>query len=111
MLLDKTSLVNTIDNVNEKFLEGEQIPQQEALETARWIISRQHQKGSYRGMPAPTSYDFEHGIHVYTGEKLAYASARHILGQEASRAAWLIGRQDPGVRDAVLRRVRFTDRG
>jgi hypothetical protein len=103
MLLDTTSLVNTIDNINEKFLYGEQIPQQEALETARWITSLQHRKGSYRGMPAPTAYDFDHGIRVFTGEKLAYASARHILGEEASRAAWLLGGHDPEVRDAYHR--------
>lgn len=103
MLLDRTSLVNTVDNLNKKLLYGEKIPSQEALETARWIISRQGQKGSYRGMPAPTIYDFEHGIRVFTGEKLVYASARHILGQEASRAAWLLGGHDPGVRDAYQR--------
>jgi hypothetical protein len=103
MFLDTTSLVNTIDNVNEKLLYGEQIPPQEGLETARWIISRQGQKGSYRGMPAPTAYDFTHGIRVFTGEKLAYASARHILGQEASRAAWLLGKNDPVVREAYQR--------
>jgi hypothetical protein len=103
MLLDTTSLVNTVDSINEKFLHGEQIPQHEALEAARWIISRQHQKGSYRGMPAPTTYDFTHGIRVFTGEKLAYASARHILGQEASRAAWLLGKQDADLLEAYHR--------
>ena len=103
MILDSTSLMNTVDNVNEKLLFGEVITPEEGLATARWIASRQGEKGGYRGMFAPTSLDFEHGIHLFSGERLEYASARHILGEEAARAAWLLGRDDPTVRSAYDR--------
>ena len=83
-----------------RFLAGDTITPEEGLEAARWIVSRQWDKGSYRGMPAPTPEDFEQGIRVFTGEKLLSASARHIMGQEAARAAWLLGRTDPAVRSA-----------
>ncbi|MGE5124085.1 MAG: hypothetical protein ACM3H7_06170 [Acidobacteriaceae bacterium] len=99
MLHDPTSMVKTLDAINEKFLFGEAIPQGEAMEAARWIIAQQGKKGSYRGMSAPTAQDFEVGIRLFTGERLVSASARHIMGQEAARAAWLIGQSDPTVRE------------
>jgi hypothetical protein len=98
MILNTTSLMMSIDNINTMFLSGQAISPSEGLETARWIVSRQGEKGSYRGMPAPTPADFEQGIRVFTGERLVYASARHIMGQEAARAAWLLGHSDPEVR-------------
>ncbi len=100
MILDSTSLRITLDNINAIFLSGKEIAPEEGLEVARWIVSRQGEKGSYRGMSAPTPEDFEHGIRVFTGERLLSASARHIMGQEAARAAWLLGRKDPAVRSA-----------
>jgi hypothetical protein len=100
MILDNNSLVNTIDRINDCFFNGLLIPEEEGLETARWIVSRKGKKGAYRGMFAPTPYDFEHGIRVFTGEKLTSASARHIMGQEAARAAWLLAKHDPIVRSA-----------
>jgi len=100
MLHDPTSMVKTLDAINEKFLYGEAIPQNEALEAAQWISSQQGKKGSYRGLFAPTAFDFEQGMRVFTGERLVSASARHIMGQEAARAAWLLGHNDPMVREA-----------
>ena len=100
MILDTNSLVNTIDNINERWLFREAISADEAIGAARWIIAQQGKKGSYRGLPAPTAYDFEHGIHSFTGERLVCASARHIMGQEAARAAWLLGQSNPEVNDA-----------
>lgn len=85
MLLDPTSLVNTLDAINERFLFGEPIPSDEGLQIAQWIATRQGEKGAYRGMFAPTQQDFEQGIRLFTGERLVSASARHIIGQEASR--------------------------
>lgn len=98
MILDTSSLTKTIDNINAMFLTGETIAPAEGLEAARWIMSRSGEPRSYRGLPAPTPTDFEQGIRVFTGERLLSASARHILGQEAARAAWLLGRSDPAVR-------------
>ena len=91
MILDPTSLMKTVDNINEHFLFGESIPTQEGLEAARWIAAQQGKKGHYRYMFAPTSSDFEQGMRLFTGERLVCASARHIMGQEAARAAWLLG--------------------
>jgi hypothetical protein len=99
-ILDPNSLVHTLDNVNEKFLLGEVISAEEGLEVSRWIASLQGGKGSYRDMFAPTPQDFEKGIRVFTGEKLVCASARHIMGQEAARAVWLLGRDDASIREA-----------
>jgi hypothetical protein len=100
MILDTTSMVRTIDQINEKFLVGEKIDPGEGLEAARWLASRQGAKGAYRDMFAPTPEDYEAGMHIFTGERLVSASARHIMGQEAARAAWLLGRSDAAVRGA-----------
>jgi hypothetical protein len=95
--------MKTIDNINDKFLFDDGITQEEGLEAARWIASRQGEKGHYRYLFAPTPFDFEQGMHLFTGEKLVCASARHVMGQEAARAAWLLGSQDPIVRRAYDR--------
>lgn len=102
-ILDPNSLVHTLDNINTSILLGEKISPQAGLEAARWITSRQGGKGAYRGMYAPTEADFEQGIHVFTGETLTCASARHIMGEEAARAAWTLGWQDAEVRAAYER--------
>src|SRR4030066_2351946 len=100
MVLDPTSLMKTVDNINEHILFGEAIPTQEGLEAAQWIAAQQGQKGHYRYMFAPTSSDFEQGMRLFTGERLVCASARHIMGQEAARAAWLLGKADSNGREA-----------
>ena len=100
MLVDTTSLVKTVDNINAKYLISEAIPAEEGLEASRWIASQLGKKGSYRGLPAPTADDFEQGVRVFTGERLQSASARHILGQESARLLWLLGRQDASLREA-----------
>jgi hypothetical protein len=102
-ILDVNSLGNTVDHINESLLTGQIILPEDGLKAARWIASRQGEKGAYRTMFAPTQADFEQGIRVFTGEKLVYASARHILGEEAARAVWLLGRQDLDVRAAYDR--------
>jgi hypothetical protein len=102
-ILDSTSLMKTVDNINERFLFGEAISQEEGLEASRWIATRQGEKGHYRSLFAPTPSDFEHGIRLFTGEKLVCASARHIMGQEAARAVWLLGMADPAVQKAYQR--------
>src|SRR4030065_1379576 len=107
MILDPNSLIKTIDNINQQFLLGNAITQEEGLEASRWIISRQGGKGSYRDMSAPTQPDFEQGIRLFTGERLVSASARHIMGQEAARAAWLLGKENPVVQEAYQRATRW----
>lgn len=103
LILDTSSLVNTIDHINQTLLEGKKLSPETGLDAARWIASRQGAKGAYRGMFAPTPDDFEHGIHLFTGERLESASARHILGEEAARVVWLLGRQETDLRAAYDR--------
>ena len=103
MILNTNSLMQTIDAVNERLLFGLAIPPDEGLEVARWISSLQGKKGAYRGLFAPTPYDYEQGIRVFTGERLVSASARHILGEEAARVVWLYGRQDAQVSEVYQR--------
>src|SRR4030042_1538805 len=100
MIHDPSSLVKTLANINEKLLYGNAITKDEGLDAARWIVSRRGEKGSYRGMFAPTQADFDQGIRSFTGERLESASGRHISGQEAARAAWLLAASDPGVQEA-----------
>lgn len=98
-LIDSTSMVKTLDNLNERLLFTVPVSHGEGLELARWIVSRHGEKGSYRGMFAPTLTDFTQGIRLFTGERLFSASARHIMGQEAARALWLLGREDATILD------------
>jgi hypothetical protein len=99
MILVPSSLTETLDNINESLLYGEPISGEEGLQAARWIATCQGGKGSYRGLFAPTPQDFEEGIRLFTGERLVCASARHIMGQEAARALWLLGGQENTLRE------------
>jgi hypothetical protein len=100
MIQDNSSLIKTLDSINDIHLQGDVISKKEGLEIAHWIVAQQGQKGSYRGMSAPTQADFVSGIRTFTGERLASASARHITGQEAARVIWLLGNSDPAIRGA-----------
>ena len=105
MILDKTSLMKTVDQVNDLLLAGEEIPTGEGLKAARWISSRQGSKGAYRTLYAPTEEDFQNGIHNFVGDKLTSASARHVLGQEAAVVVWLQGRQNSEIRSNYNRAI------
>jgi hypothetical protein len=100
MIHDPNSLANTIDHINELLFLNKPIDADEGMLAARWIASRAGKEGSYRGLSAPTPYDFDHGMHTFTGEVLKSAGARHIMGQEAARIAWLLGNADSQVREA-----------
>jgi hypothetical protein len=102
-VLDHSSLMQTVDNVNEIMLYGGSLTPLDGLEVARWIAEQQGGKNAYRGMFAPTTSDMQQGIHLFTGESLTSASARHCLGQEAARVAWLFGSGDPDVQAAYQR--------
>lgn len=103
MIIDPTSMVKTVDNINEMFLYGKKINHEDGVEVSHWIIAQQGKKGAYRNMFAPTPSDFEQGIRVFTGERLVSASARHIMGQEAARVSWLLNSTDPLVVEAYNR--------
>jgi len=61
---------------------------EEALD---FVLSRQGLKGSYMRLFAPTERDLQ-GVRLPSGEKLESAALRHILGEEALRAAVLWNR-------------------
>ena len=55
-------------------------------QAARSIAGRQGLPGAYGGTFAGFASERSKGIVLFTGERIASASARHILGEEASRA-------------------------
>ena len=85
MLINRASLAETLDAINAALFDGRTIAAVERGQAARWIAGR-------RGCPAPTEHlrwlfpERSRGIVLFTGERIASASARHILGEEASRA-------------------------
>ena len=107
MMINRTSLSQTVDAINAARIDGHALAATERSEVARWIASRQGLPGSYAGTFAGFPSERSRGIVLFTGERIASASARHILGEEASRALrWL------RVRDSsVMRALEAADDG
>jgi hypothetical protein len=85
-LLNKLSLAETIDNVNEAFFYGRKISKKEASDIIDWIKTRLGTEYSYRGSFGITNRDFNSKIYTFTGELLSSpASMRHIMAEETSR--------------------------
>lgn len=97
------SLSQTLDALGALAFEGRALPAPERVRAARWIAARQGLPGAYgdtfSGFPA----ELARGIVVFTGERITSASARHILGEEASRALRLLRVRDPKARAALER--------
>jgi hypothetical protein len=101
VLITRTSVSQTIDAVNAAYFDGRALAAAERGEAARWIASRQGLPGSYGGTFAGFTSERAKGIVLFTGERIASASARHILGEEASRALRLLRVQDRRVTSAI----------
>ena len=101
MLIDETSLSRTVDAVNAAHFDGRTLTAAERGLTARWIAARQGLPGSYGGTFAGFPGERSNGIVLFTGERITSASARHILGEEASRALRLLRVRDRGVTRAL----------
>ena len=86
VLIDKASLSRTVDAVNTAHFDGTPLAATERGPAAKWIAARQGLPGSYGGTFAGFDAERSTGIVVFTGERITSASARHILGEEASRA-------------------------
>jgi hypothetical protein len=100
-LLNTRSLAATVDIVNDAMFFGRAIPAAEKLKVTKWLASRQAQKHSYAGLPAPTDADLK-GIRLFTGESIATgAGVCHILGEEALRLLLLLHVKDAAVNDAI----------
>ena len=101
MLIDETSLSRTVDAVNAAHFDGRTLTAAERGQAARWIAARQGLPGSYGGTFAGFPSERSNGIVLFTGERITSASARHILGEEASRALRLLRVRDRGVTRAL----------
>jgi hypothetical protein len=101
MLINRTSLSQTVDAINAAQFEGRALAATERRQVAQWIAARQGLPGSYGGTFAGFPSERSRGIALFTGERIASASACHILGEEASRALRLLRVRDPGVTRAL----------
>lgn len=97
------SLSQTVDAVNAAFFEQRRWPAATRRAVAHWIASRQGLPGSYGDTFAGFAAERTRGIVLFTGERITSASARHILGEEASRALRQLGIRDRMVTSALDR--------
>lgn len=102
-MIDEGSLSRTIDAVAAADRSGESQADAERLQVARWIAARQGLPGAYAGTFAGFPDELGRGIVVFTGERITSASARHILGEEASRALRQLDVADPAAERALDR--------
>jgi hypothetical protein len=101
MLISRTSLSQTVDAINAAHFEGHALTATERTQVAQWIAARQGLSGSYGSTFAGFPSERSRGIVLFTGERIASASARHILGEEASRALRLLRVRDRTVMRAL----------
>jgi hypothetical protein len=100
-LIHRTSLSKTVDAVNAVHFTNRAVDAAERRQTALWIAARQGLPGAYGGTFAGFPAERAQGIALFTGERIASASARHILGEEASRALRQLRIRDPRVTRAI----------
>jgi hypothetical protein len=100
MLIDDASLAKTVDAVHAAHFEGRTLAAADRKLAAGWIAGRQGLPGAYADTFAGFPSERAKGIVLFTGERIASASARHILGEESARA---LRRLD--VRDARVNRA------
>jgi hypothetical protein len=101
MLIDQASLSRTIDALNAAQFEGRTLAAAERRAAGRWIAARQGLDGAYGGTFAGFPGERATGIVLFTGERIGSASARHILGEESSRALRLLRVRAAGVARAL----------
>src|SRR5262245_27450134 len=97
MVVQAASLSQTVDALNAAQFDGRALAAAERTRVARWIAARQGLPGSYGSTFAGFPLERLKGIVLFTGERIASASARHILGEETSRALRLLRVRDRGV--------------
>jgi hypothetical protein len=106
-LISRRSLSETVDAINAAHVEERTIAASVRAQAARWIAARQGLPGSYGGTFAGFPSERAHGIVLFTGERIQSASARHILGEEASRVLRLLRVKDA----AITRALEAADEG
>jgi len=101
VLINRASLSKTVDAINAAYFDGRTLTAAERGQAARWIAARQGLPGAYRGTFAGFPSERSRGIVLFTGERVALASARHILGEEASRTLRQLRVRNPIVTRAL----------
>ena len=101
MLISELSLSQTVDGINATLLRRPgtcrgRTPAGGTVDRGAAGAARVL-RGTFAGFPSERST----GIVLFTGERIASASARHILGEEASRVLRLLRVRDPGVTRAL----------
>jgi hypothetical protein len=103
MLIDRASLSETLDGINAALFDGRALAAVQRGQAARWIAGRQGLPGAYADTFAGFPDERSKGIVLFTGERIASASARHILGEEASRVLRKLRVRDATVTRALAR--------
>jgi hypothetical protein len=101
VLIEPNSLSGTVDAINAAHFDGRTLAAVERGLAARWIVGRHALPGAYAGSFAGFPSERSKGIVLFTGERVTSASARHILGEEASRALRQLRVQAPAVTRAL----------
>ena len=101
MLINRGSLSQTVDAINAAQFDGRPLAAAERRQAAGWIAGRHALPGAYAGTFAGFPVERAKGIVLFTGERITSASARHILGEEASRALRQLRVRDPNVTRAL----------
>jgi hypothetical protein len=102
-LINRASLSRTVEAINAAHFAGRALAAAERGQAARWIAGRQGLPGAYGETFAGFPSERSKGIVLFTGERIASASARHVLGEEASRALRQLRVRDPNVTRALER--------
>jgi len=89
MLIDRTSLSQSVDAINVAHFSGRTLPAAERSQVAGWIVGRQGLPGAYGGTFAGFPSERSKGIVLFTGERIASASARHIRFAWSPDGRWL----------------------
>jgi hypothetical protein len=101
MLINNKSLSQTVDAIHASQFDGGELTRSARRQAARWIAARQGLPGAYGGTFAGFPSERSKGIVLFTGEHVTSASARHILGEETSRALRLLRVRDRSVTHAL----------
>ena len=96
-MIVRTSLSRTVDVIHEAQFEGRKLDPSDRRRAALWIAARQGLPGAYGDTFAGFPAERANGIVVFTGERMTNASARHILGEETSRALRQLKVRHPNV--------------
>ncbi len=103
MLIQPTSVSQTIDAVNAELFAQRKLPTRERETVGKWLATRQGLPGAYAGTFAGFDTEKTKGIVVFTGERITSASARHILGEETCRTLRLLDVRDRTAQAALAR--------